>query len=140
MLAGAVSMLGCERISAAFAPQAFGRNRPASPPRGAHPSCARRSTDGGITAHAKYPRLVSNRFAASAHRAGFTIRPRRTNAAESVVLMVRYRIDFRVNGCTLIASRIGAARLCPKFTANYGAEAVATGIEYVRLERVLHAG
>src|ERR1700690_4399809 len=68
------------------------------------------------------------------------IRPRRTNAAESVVLMVRYRIDFRVNGCTLIASRIGAARLCPKFTANYGAEAVATGIEYVRLERVLHAG
>lgn len=35
------------------------------------------------------------------------IRPRRTNAAESLVSMVRYRIDFRVNGVTLVASRIG---------------------------------
>jgi hypothetical protein len=39
---------------------------------------------------------------------GVTYRPRRTNAAEIVVLLVRYRIDFRVNGVTLIASRIGA--------------------------------
>jgi integrase/recombinase XerD len=41
-------------------------------------------------------------------------------------------MDFRVNGCILIASISGATRLSLKFTPNDGPEAFAPRIEYVR--------
>ena len=66
-------------------------------------------------------------------------RPRRTKAAESHVLMLRHRMDFRVNGCILIVSISGVTRLSLKFTPNDGPEAFAPRIEYVRRERVTDA-
>jgi hypothetical protein len=66
-------------------------------------------------------------------------RPRRTKAAENHVLMLRHRMDFRVNGCILIAATSGATHLSVKITANDGPEAFVPRIEYVRRERLSDA-
>jgi len=66
--------------------------------------------------------------------------PRLPFRAESVVLMVRHRIDFRLNSCLTIVPRIGVPVGARKFSANDRAGAVPTGIDYVRRDLHIHSG